>query len=59
MPAGMRVSEHAKEMLAMHLKNVPMSVIAERYQLNKSTVSRAIQKLKELAASQAQDLAVA
>jgi len=59
MPAGMRVSEHAKEMLAMHLKNVPMSVIAEKYQVNKSTVSRAIQKLKELAASQAQDLAVA
>lgn len=59
MPAGLRVSEHAKEMLAMHLKNVPMSVIAEKYQVNKSTVSRAIQKLKELAASQAQDLAVA
>ena len=59
MPAGMRVSEHAKEMLAMHLKSIPMSVIAEKYQVNKSTVSRAIQKLKELAASQAPDLAVA
>ena len=51
-PAGMRISEHAQEMLDMHIKSIPMSEIAEKFRVNKSTVSRTIQRLKTMTASQ-------
>ena len=50
-PAGMRVSEHAQEMLDMHTNNIPMSEIADKFRVNKSTVSRTIQRLKAIATS--------
>ncbi len=58
-PAGMRFSEHAQEMLDMHTINIPMSEIAEKFRVNKSTVSRTIQRLKAIATSAEAPAAVA
>jgi predicted DNA-binding protein YlxM (UPF0122 family) len=55
----MRVSEHAQEMLDMHTNNIPMSEIAEKFRVNKSTVSRTIQRLKAIATSAEAPAAVA
>lgn len=58
-PAGVRISEHAKEMLEMHTNNIPMSEIAEKFKVNKSTVSRTIQRLKAATSGQEVEVAVA
>ena len=58
-PAGIRISEHAQEMLEMHIKNIPMSEIAEKFKVNKSTVSRTIQRLKGATSGQEVETAVA
>ena len=58
-PAGIRISEHAQEMLEMHTNNIPMSEIAEKFKVNKSTVSRTIQRLKAATSGQEVEVAVA
>ncbi len=58
-PAGIRISEHAQEMLEMHIKNIPMSEIAEKFKVNKSTVSRTIQRLKGATSGQEVETVVA
>ena len=58
-PAGVRISEHAQEMLEMHTNNIPMSEIAEKFKVNKSTVSRTIQRLKAATSGQEIEVAVA
>ena len=57
--AGVRISEHAQEMLEMHTNNIPMSEIAEKFKVNKSTVSRTIQRLKAAKSGQEIEVAVA
>jgi putative DNA primase/helicase len=58
-PAGVRISEHAQEMFEMHTNNIPMSEIAEKFKVNKSTVSRTIQRLKAATSGQEIEVAVA
>ncbi len=46
-------------MLEMHTNNIPMSEIAEKFKVNKSTVSRTIQRLKAATSGQEIEVAVA